>query len=76
VFPLFTLTTAERVGPDAATAMVSLQVGASAAGSAALPAGIGLAIGAFSASALAPLMLALAAAMFVLYRLLCGIRGR
>jgi fucose permease len=70
VFPLFTLTTAERVGGGDATRMVSLQVGASAVGSAALPAGIGLAIGALTAKALAPQLLALGLAMCALYGLL------
>ena len=54
IFPLFTLTTAQRVGANDATRTVSLQVAASAIGSAALPAGIGLAIGAFTATALGP----------------------
>ncbi|HEY5395956.1 MAG TPA: MFS transporter [Trebonia sp.] len=67
VFPLFTLTTAERVGVTGTTRMVSLQVGASAIGSAALPAGIGLVIGAFTAKALAPQLLALGLAMYTLY---------
>jgi fucose permease len=70
IFPLFTLTTAERVGPDAATRMVSLQVAASAAGSAALPAGIGLAIGAFTATALGPCLLLPGLTMYALYRVL------
>jgi fucose permease len=70
VFPLFTLTTAGRVGTGGTTRMVSLQVAASAVGSAAVPAGIGLAIGAFTARALAPQLLALSVAMYALYRLL------
>jgi fucose permease len=70
VFPLFTLTTAQRVGASSTTATVSLQVAASAIGSAALPAGIGLAIGAFTAKALAPQLLMLSLTMYVLYRLL------
>lgn len=67
VFPLFTLTTAERVGGGADEA-VGLQVAASAVGSAALPAGIGLAIGASTATALAPPLLALSLTMCVVYR--------
>jgi hypothetical protein len=39
---LFTLTTAQRVGVGGTALTVSLQTGASAIGSAALPAGIGL----------------------------------
>jgi len=68
VFPLFTLTTADRVG-GGADETVGLQVAASAVGSAALPAGIGLAIGG-SAGALAPPLLALSLAMGVVYRLI------
>ena len=69
IFPLFTLTTAERVGANDATRMVSLQVAASAVGSAALPAGIGLAIGAFTATALGPWLLLPSLTMYALYRL-------
>jgi fucose permease len=70
IFPLFTLTTAERVGVDGATRMVSLQVAASAVGSAALPAGVGLAIGAFTAETLGPWLLLPSLTMYALYRLL------
>jgi hypothetical protein len=47
---------------------VSLQVAASAIGGAALPAGLGLAIEAFHARVLAPLLLVLSLAM-------CGVYG-
>jgi len=67
VFPLVTLTTAERSGAGAATAAVGLQVAASAIGAAALPAGIGLIIGAVSARALGPALLALSLAMCGVY---------
>ena len=72
VFPLFTLTTPQRLGGDVAgaTRAVSLQVAASAAGSAALPAGIGLLIGDFDAQALAPALLVLGMAMCAVYWLL------
>ena len=50
--------------------MVSLQVAASAAGSAALPAGLGLAIGAVNARILAPSLLVLGLTMAGLYPLL------
>ena len=73
VFPLFTLTTAQRVGAadDAGTTRtVSLQVASSAIGSAALPAGLGLAIGAFDARVLAPSLLVLGVLMRGLYWLL------
>ena len=67
VFPLVTLTTADRVAAGTATAAVTLQVAASAVGSAALPSGIGLAIGAVSAQALAPSLLVLGLAMCAVY---------
>jgi len=54
-------------GPDQA---VGLQVAASEVGSAALPAVIGLAIGASAAGALAPPLLALSLSMGVVYRLI------
>jgi len=60
VFPLFTLTTGT-------TRMVSLQVAASAVGGAALPAGLGLLLGAVGPRVLAPSLLALGLAMAGLY---------
>jgi fucose permease len=75
IFPLFTLTTAARLGAaDAARTprTVSLQVAASALGSAVLPAAMGLAIGAVSARVLAPALLVLGLAMGGVYRLLPG----
>ena len=66
VFPLLTLMTPQWVGPRARR-MVSLQVAASAVGSAALPAGLGLAIGAVNARILAPSLLVLGLATAVLY---------
>ena len=69
VFPLLTLMTPQWAGPRT-TRMVSLQVAASAVGSAALPAGLGLAIGAVSARILAPSLLVLGLAMGGLYALL------
>jgi fucose permease len=76
IFPLFTLTTAQRVGASGTTVTVSLQTGASAIGSAALPAGIGLSIGAFTAGALAPQLLLLSLTMYALFRLLSRAGGR
>jgi fucose permease len=70
VFPLFTLTTPNRLGAGGTTQAVSLQVAASAAGSAALPAAIGLLIEAASTSALAPALLVLSLTMCGLYWLL------
>jgi fucose permease len=70
VFPLITLTTADRVGAGSATAAVGLQVAASAVGSAALPSAVGLAIGAAGARSLGPALLVLGLAMCAVYRLL------
>jgi len=68
VFPLLTLMTPQWAdSATGATRMVSLQVAASAAGSAALPAGLGLAIGAIDARVLAPSLLVLGLAMGALY---------
>ena len=70
VFPLITLTTSERLGgPGQAgtNRAVGLQVAASAGGSAALPAGLGVAVGALDAGAVGPLLLVLALAMGGLY---------
>jgi fucose permease len=77
VFPLFTLTTPQRLGggdAPGATRAVSLQVAASAAGSAALPAGIGLLIGDIDARTLAPALLVLGVAMCALYGTRCRAR--
>ncbi len=68
VFPLLTLMTPQWAdSATGATRMVSLQVAASAAGSAVLPAGLGLAIGAVDARVLAPSLLVLGLAMGALY---------
>ena len=68
VFPLLTLMTPRWTGSATeATRMVSLQVAASAIGSAALPVGLGLAIGAVNARILAPTLLVLGLAMGALY---------
>jgi fucose permease len=73
IFPLLTLTTAQRVGTGdiiGTTRAVSLQVAASALGAAAVPACLGLTIGAFGAGILAPLLLVLGLVMGILYGLL------
>ena len=67
VFPLLTLTTADRAGIGGATQTVGLQVAASAVGSAAVPAVIGLVIGAVSARAFGQALLVLAGAMCAVY---------
>lgn len=72
IFPLLALTTADLSGAGNAATMraVGLQVAASSIGSAVLPAGMGLAIGAFDATVLAPLLLVLSLAMCVVYALI------
>jgi fucose permease len=67
IFPLLTLTTAERTGRAGATWVVGVQVAASAAGNAALPAGIGLVITSLSAATLGPSLLALSVVLAGLY---------
>jgi fucose permease len=73
IFPLLTLTTAQRTRAadvSGTTRTVGLQVAASTIGSAVLPAGLGLAIGTVGAGVLAPSLLGLALAMCGCYRLL------
>lgn len=69
VFPLLTLTTADRVGDGGAAMAVGLQTAASAIGSAALPSGIGLVIGVAGAAATGPALLVLGLAMCAVYAL-------
>jgi len=79
IFPLFTLTTSERLGGlgTAGTAhVVGLQVAASALGSAALPSGIGVAMGALGSRALGPFTLVLAVPMTALYWFTSVLPGR
>lgn len=68
VFPLLTLTTAERVGERHADRTVGLQVGAGMLGGTALPAGIGLLIGWLGPEVLGPAVLASSLALAALYR--------
>ena len=59
MFPLLTLTTPERVGAEWTDRAIGLQSAASAAGSATLPALIGLLIGPFGSQVIAPSLLVL-----------------
>jgi fucose permease len=59
MYPLLTLTTPERVGASWTDRAIGLQSAASAAGSATLPALIGLLIGPFGSQVIAPSLLAL-----------------
>ncbi|MGO9660432.1 MAG: MFS transporter [Acidimicrobiales bacterium] len=79
IFPLLTLTTAQRSGAAnvmKTTRTVSFQVAASTIGGAALPAGIGLAIGALNAKVLAPSLLVLGLAMCGVYWAMSSLEGR
>ena len=78
IFPLLTITTAQRAGPATpgqTTRTVTLQVASSTAGSAALPAVLGVAIGALHAGVLAPALLLLSLVMCALYALLSRLSG-
>ncbi len=73
IFPLFTLTTGKRLGDaggDRTTWTVGLQVAASAGGSAAVPAALGLAVASAGAAGFAVPLLALSLAMCAVYGLL------
>ncbi|MFI6780405.1 MFS transporter [Micromonospora sp. NPDC050276] len=67
VFPLLTLTTAERVGAAHADRAIGLQIGAAGVGAALVPAGLGVLIGNTSVQVLGSALLALALALIVLY---------
>ncbi|MFI1483180.1 MFS transporter [Streptomyces sp. NPDC020747] len=69
VFPLLTLTTAERVGQDRADRTIGFQIAASQIGAAVLPAGMGLLVQHVGATALGPALLALALCMATGYGL-------
>ncbi len=69
VFPLLTLTTADRVGAAHVDRTIGVQVGAAALGGALIPAGIGLLLGAEGERAvlLGPILLTLAVLLLALY---------
>ncbi|MET7879714.1 MFS transporter [Micromonospora sp. DT68] len=69
VFPLLTLTTADRVGAEHADRAIGLQIGAAGLGAALVPAGLGVLIGNTSVQALGPALVVLALALVVLYEL-------
>lgn len=73
VFPLFTLTTARRA-VERATTNVTLQVAASAIGSAAVPACVGVVMAAAGARSLGPSLLVVSAGMCAAYGALAGVR--
>ncbi|TWJ22715.1 MFS transporter [Micromonospora endolithica] len=67
VFPLLTLTTAERVGAAHADRVIGLQIGAAGLGAAAVPAGIGVLIAGTSVEALGPALLVLAVLLVAIH---------
>ncbi|MFC0509251.1 MFS transporter [Micromonospora costi] len=67
VFPLLTLTTADRVGAAHADRAIGLQIGTSALGASLVPAGIGVLIGNTSVEVLGPVLLALALVLIALH---------
>jgi fucose permease len=67
VFPLLTLTTAERVGADHAGPAVGMQVGAASVGAVIFPGVIGLLVGRSGTDVLAPSFVVLAVAVAVTY---------
>ncbi|WP_406043500.1 MFS transporter [Micromonospora sp. NBC_00898] len=67
VFPLLTLTTAQRVGRAHADRAIGLQIGAAGLGGALVPAGIGVLVGRTSVQALGPALVVLAAALIALH---------
>ncbi|MGC4759670.1 MFS transporter [Micromonospora trifolii] len=67
VFPLLTLTTADRVGAAHADRAIGLQIGASGVGAALVPAGLGVLIGNTSVQVLGSALLVLALALIALY---------
>ncbi|MFI6067761.1 MFS transporter [Micromonospora sp. NPDC051227] len=67
VFPLLTLTTAERVGAKHADRAIGLQIGAAGIGAALVPAGLGVLIGQTSVQVLGSALLALALVLLALY---------
>lgn len=76
VFPLLTLTTAERVGDGHADRAIGVQVGAAALGGTALPAGVGVLIGRVGPEVLGPCLLGLALVLAALYLPYRPHRGR
>ncbi|MEV4656202.1 MFS transporter [Micromonospora sp. NPDC049301] len=69
VFPLLTLTTADRVGAAHADRAIGLQIGAAGVGAALVPAGLGVLIGATSVQVLGTALVVLALALIGLYEL-------
>jgi fucose permease len=67
VFPLLTLTTADRVGAAHADRAIGLQIGGAGLGGAVIPAGIGVLLSRTTVDALGPALLALSLVLLGLY---------
>ncbi len=67
VFPLMTLTTAERVGAAHADRTIGLQIGGAGLGGALIPAGIGVLLGVAGVEALGPALVVLSLLLIGLY---------
>ncbi|MGW0215282.1 MFS transporter [Micromonospora chokoriensis] len=67
VFPLLTLTTADRVGPAHTDRAIGLQIGASGIGAALVPAGLGVLISNASVEVLGSALVVLALGLIALY---------
>ncbi|MFJ6197729.1 MFS transporter [Micromonospora sp. NPDC092111] len=65
VFPLLTLTTAERVGAAHADRAIGVQIGAAGIGAALIPAGLGVLLGDISVRLLGPVLTVLAVALLL-----------
>jgi fucose permease len=69
VFPLMTLTTADRVGAAHTARAIGLQIGAAGLGGALIPAALGVLISRTGVAALGPALLVLATALLALHQL-------
>jgi fucose permease len=67
VFPLLTLTTADRVGEQHADRTIGVQIGASGLGGALIPAGVGVIINRTGEEALGPALVVLSLLLLALY---------
>jgi fucose permease len=76
VFPLMTLTTADRVGQEHADRAIGVQMGTCALGGAALPATLGVLMGRIDVEAFGPTLVVLSVLLLVLYLASVRQRGR
>lgn len=67
VFPLLTLTTADRVGARHADRTIGVQIGAAGLGGALVPAGIGVLLGRYGPGSLGPVLVALSLVLLGLH---------